>query len=134
MTTEKETRKIGNLSRAVGSLESALAQGISSPVEIAGAVKMFELAYEQAWKALKATLSEQGHTTQGARDVFRTAWSLNILTAGTEQAWVAMIEDRNLTVHTYDEAFARSMVDRIRASHAPLLGALARSLMVRPPS
>jgi nucleotidyltransferase substrate binding protein (TIGR01987 family) len=30
-----------------------------------------------------------------------------------ENTWLSMIQDRNLTVHTYDEAFAQEMAERI---------------------
>lgn len=122
-----ETR-LENLERAVANLATTLACGVSTIVEIAATVKMFELAYELAWKSLKASLDREGQPTQGPRDVIRTAWRLNVLTIGTEQDWLDIIKDRNETVHTYDEAFARAMVDRIRARHAPLLVELSRAL------
>jgi nucleotidyltransferase substrate binding protein (TIGR01987 family) len=56
----------------------------------------------------------QGAEAQGPKDVFRKAWQLGLLKHGTEASWLKMIEDRNLTVHTYDETFAREMVERIR--------------------
>jgi nucleotidyltransferase substrate binding protein (TIGR01987 family) len=85
-----------------------------------------ERSDELAWTTLKTQLKEQGIESQEPRDVFKAAWKIGILSVGEESAWVKMIEDRNLTAHAYDEAFARAMVERIRKTHEPALQALRR--------
>ena len=45
-----------------------------------------------------------------------------------ESGWVEMIDDRNLTVHTYNEEFARELAGRIRDRYLPLLRELAERL------
>jgi nucleotidyltransferase substrate binding protein (TIGR01987 family) len=106
--------KAENLGRAVLSLEKALAAPVTEERDLAGIVKSFEFCYELSGTSLKECLANQGTEVQGPKDVFRKAWQLGLLKHGTEASWLKMIEDRNLTVHTYDEFFAREMVERIR--------------------
>ena len=40
--------------------------------------------------------------------------------------WLAMIDDRNLTAHAYDEALANRIYGHITRDYAPLLGSMAR--------
>jgi nucleotidyltransferase substrate binding protein (TIGR01987 family) len=92
------------------------------PRDVSGAVKDFEIAYELAWKALKRTLEAEGHAPSSARDSFEQAYQLGWLPEG--DVWLAMIGDRNLTVHTYNEAFAQALVQRIRDAYLPALESL----------
>ena len=90
-------------------------------------MKAYECAYELAWTTLKMHLASQGHVTQGAKDVFRTAWQLGVLTA-EENVWLAMIADRNLTVHVYDMAFSKALVERVRTSYLDAFRSLTQWL------
>lgn len=44
-----------------------------------------------------------------------------------ENGWLAMLEDRNRTTHTYDEELAKSMAGRL-AAYVPLLESLLLKL------
>jgi nucleotidyltransferase substrate binding protein (TIGR01987 family) len=50
-----------------------------------------------------------------------------------EQAWLALLKDRNLTSHTYQEPLALEIYRRIPAHHAAMRGAFDR-LREQPPS
>jgi nucleotidyltransferase substrate binding protein (TIGR01987 family) len=85
----------------------------------------FMLAYETAWKALKAALAEQGVEAAYPKEAFRQAFRAGWLAA--EEPWLAMIADRNLIAHTYNERTAeqvRAHVDTavaaLREAHAAL--------------
>lgn len=73
-------------------------------------------------KQLRTLLQIKGNPVDGARDVFKKSYQLGIL--DEEKLWLDVIEDRNATVHTYDENKAREMVARIRARYAPAFVAL----------
>lgn len=45
-----------------------------------------------------------------------------------ERCWLEMIDDRNRTVHTYDQAFAAQLAARIRERYVPLFRALGERL------
>jgi len=44
------------------------------------------------------------------------------------EAWIDMLEDRNLTAHTYDEAQARKIYHRIKIKHYKILKELKDTL------
>jgi nucleotidyltransferase substrate binding protein (TIGR01987 family) len=117
----KSTRYL-NFNRAMNSLEESASAPILVKRDLSGVIKDFELAYELAWKALKLFLAEKGHETQSARSVFAMAYQLGYLLE--EKVWLDMIQDRNLTVHTYDETFAKEMVDRIKLQYISELSLL----------
>ena len=84
---------------------------------MSGIVKDFEIVYELGWKALKTFLEGQGHETTSARDAFSRAYELGFL--ANQAVWLEIIADRNLTVHTYDEPFARELCERIKTRYLP---------------
>lgn len=55
------------------------------------------------------------------RDCLRTAFRLGLVE--DDPAWMAMVEDRNRTTHTYDEASARAICVAL-PGHARLLATL----------
>ena len=54
----------------------------------------------------------------------RTAFKNGLIENG--EAWMKMIEDRNRTSHTYDEAVAQSVAENILNLYFPAFDALAR--------
>ena len=56
---------------------------------------------------------------QGSRNIFRTAFSMNLLEDG--DMWMQMIISCNRTVHTYDEGLARDISRTIVDNYLPLL-------------
>jgi len=81
-------------------------------------VKAFEYTYELAWNTLKDFLEYQGIAEiVGSRDAFRKAFSEKMITDG--HIWMAMIESRNKTTHTYNEATAREIAEDIRSEFYP---------------
>lgn len=65
------------------------------------AVKRFEFTYEMRWKCLKRYLDFMGITATTPRQVFKEAYSQQLITE--EQLWLDMIESRNLSSHIYNE-------------------------------
>ena len=116
---QKTKDTVKNLTLAVSRLEEGLRDQNLSYLEKAGVIKSFEFVYELTWTALKLILGEEGHATTSARAVFELAFKLGWI--DDEQTWLAMIKDRNLTVHTYDEAFANKTEQKIRTIYFPLL-------------
>jgi hypothetical protein len=67
----------------------------------------------------------------GSRDAVREAVVRELLPAGTEDAWMAMIRSRNLTSHTYNPALAHEIAELIERSYAPALEGLQQELIAR---
>lgn len=75
-----------------------------SPLEKTGTIQRFEFCYELAWKTMRRILIKQGIETNNPRDTFRFAAANKLI--DDPEFWFEAIRKRNLTVHTYDEAYA----------------------------
>ena len=63
-------------------------------------------------KTLKDFLVSRGNNQIfGSKDATREAFSLGLIENG--ETWMSMINSRNQTSHTYDEAIAQQMVNHI---------------------
>lgn len=77
----------------------------------AGLIKLFELAYEQAWKILRKILKEHYSIEEviGSKDTFREAAKVGLI--NDCEKWLEFVKDRNQTVHTYNPAVANHIID-----------------------
>ncbi len=85
-----------------------------SPVERDAATQRFEHTFEAFWKALQVYLREvEGLEGASPKGVIRLAREVGLL--GEEEARLAlgMVDDRNLTVHTYNESLAQAIFRRL---------------------
>lgn len=88
------------------------------------AIKRFEIAFDLAWKALKAYLEDQGVSCASPRACFREAFRQQLI--GDEAIWIEMIERRNETVHTYNLATAEKIFDILPTVLTSLQGLSSR--------
>lgn len=98
-----------------------------SDLEKQGLVQAFEFTHELAWNTMKDFYEDQGTIgLQGSRDVVRTAFRRGLIAEG--DIWMSMIESRNLTSHTYDEATVQAIVDVVCSRYANQFEELAQKL------
>ena len=97
-------QRFNHFKKAYSQLEEALeliAKRELSNIEKQGAIQAFEFTYELAWNVLRDYLIWQGaETISGSRDAIREAFKRELISDG--HAWLAMLQDRNRTVHTYN--------------------------------
>jgi nucleotidyltransferase substrate binding protein (TIGR01987 family) len=117
--------KLRNLLRLLGlalsRLDFALAQPVNEFVRDS-AIQRFEFTFELCWKSLKAYAQESGLEAFSPRDSLRVAFQLGVIQENAE--WFRMLEDRNLTSHTYNEATAETIY-----SHLPTYARLIRQAL-----
>lgn len=89
-------------------------------------IQRFEFTFELAWKALKAQLQQEGIEAASPRGVIREATTLGGL--HEPDHWTQLLQIRNLTSHTYDEALAEQVYDFICQQGVVLFEALAQHL------
>jgi nucleotidyltransferase substrate binding protein (TIGR01987 family) len=118
-----EPSRVSLLRQALARLEEALAQPEDAIVRDAS-IKRFEFTFEMAWRAIQAHTRRQGLDCQSPRDCVRTAFRLGLV--DRDSRWLAMVEDRNRTVHLYDEESARTVFRELGA-----YGMLFRELLAR---
>ena len=77
-----------------------------------GLIKAFEFTFEPSWNTLRDLLRSQGNANLlGSRDTLREAFQLGLISDG--ETWMLMIQDRNLTIHTYNRATAEAIAANI---------------------
>ena len=77
-------------------------------------IQRFEYSTEAFWKYLKAYLSiEHNLPANSPREVIRTGLKVNLYDEATSNELLQMLDDRNLTSHTYVEKLAESIARRI---------------------
>jgi nucleotidyltransferase substrate binding protein (TIGR01987 family) len=109
--------------RAVERLEEALARPEDAIVRDA-CIQRFEFTFEMAWKALQGHALAEGVECNSPRDCFRAGFRLGVI--GRDAQWMAMVEDRNRTSHTYDEESAKTIYRALPGYAQMLKGLLQR--------
>ena len=88
------------------------------------AIQRFEFSFELSWKAVQKALRGEGLDAASPKSCFREAFRLGWIRE--EEPWLAMLEDRNLTSHTYDAKLAESVYRRLPAHLVALRDLAAR--------
>jgi nucleotidyltransferase substrate binding protein (TIGR01987 family) len=89
-----------------------------SKLEEQGLIQAFEYTHELAWNTLKDFLEERGaHNLYGSKDTTREAFKRGLIDNG--EAWMDMINSRNLTSHTYNESTAAQIASAILEVYFP---------------
>ncbi len=115
------------LLRALDRLETALARP-EDDITLDACIQRFEFSFELAWKAIQRQARAEGLDCASPRECLRVAFSLGLVEDDAQ--WMSMVEDRNRTSHTYDEATALA-VYRALPGYARLLRELGRRLAER---
>ena len=83
-----------------------------------GLIQRFEYTHELAWKVMKDYAEYQGYTdVRGSRDAIRKALEMGLV---DDRRWMETIENRNLTVHNYDNEIASEIYAHIMQVYYPL--------------
>jgi nucleotidyltransferase substrate binding protein (TIGR01987 family) len=123
-------QRFSNYNKALSQLEAFVEPPALNEREQQGLIKAFEYTFELAWNTLRDLLRSQGNATLlGSRDTLREAYRLGLIEAG--ETWMLMIQDRNLTSHTYNRATADAIGAQILQSYLPCFLALRLTLEKR---
>ena len=112
-------QRFSNFGRAFELLESALKQSALTKLEKEGVIQRFEYTFELAWKTMRDYLRHQGIESDLPREVLKQAFANGLIKDG--QAWIEMLEARNLMARTYDEAAFEAAFRRIQSEFFPAL-------------
>ena len=111
-------QRFSNYQKALAQLERFIEPPALNEREQQGLIKAFEYSFELAWNTLRDLLRSQGNATLlGSRDTLREAFRLGLIEQG--ETWMLMIQDRNLTSHTYNRATADAIADHITDRYLP---------------
>ena len=105
-------QKFENFCRALQNLEQIrLYEEPYGTVELTGMVALYEICFEQAWKAIKETLDLAGYAegkTGSPKLILKTAYSAGMI--DDEALWLSALAARNNAAHAYNESIALSIV------------------------
>ena len=109
--------------KALAALKIALdAPMQESKINVDATIRRFKLSIELFWKLLKRILATKGVEAQYPKDVLRQAYAGKLI--NNEEQWLAMLTDRNLTSHAYNEDLAMEIYTRIKKYYPTLKAAL----------
>jgi nucleotidyltransferase substrate binding protein (TIGR01987 family) len=120
----KEPDRLAALRAALGRLTDALSQPKSEWTRDA-AIQRFEFTFELAWKAAMHFAVQQGLECVSPRQALQAAHRLGWIR--DEEIWLDMLEDRNRTSHTYNEATAEEIFSRLN-DYAQAIAGLVEAL------
>lgn len=105
-------QRLNNFEKALGQLKKFTDKADLNELEQQGLIQAFEFTHELAWNVMKDYFEYQGDTTiTGSRDATRTAFQMGLIQNG--EGWMEMIKSRNQSTHTYNEATALEIVQKI---------------------
>lgn len=80
-------------------------------VELTGLVGLYEICFEQSWKAMKELLEYSGFSsaqTGSPRQILKTAYQAGMIK--DEEIWLDALKTRNNVAHAYNRQIAFSIV------------------------
>ena len=86
-----------------------------SNVETAGIVGLYGICFEQAWKAMKEMLENNGYVegvTGSPKTILKTAFSAGMIT--DEALWLDTLVSRNNVAHAYNQDIAMDIINRTK--------------------
>ena len=111
-------RLLDSLNASLERLGEALLIPEEQPLAVDGTIHRFEFTFELFWKVLRRLLADQGIAANSPKSAPQHAYRLGWLE--NEATWLKMLDDRNLTTHTYREALAREVYSRIPTHHTAM--------------
>lgn len=119
-------QRYANYKKALRELQEAVElseQRELSKLEKQGVIQAFEFTHELAWNVLKDYLQDQGdQDIKGSKDATRAAFKVQLIADGEQ--WMAMIQSRNASTHTYNRQTAEELAEAIVTRYFPLFVAL----------
>lgn len=116
-------RKYENFCKTLDNLQ--LVQDVKEPYDVltlTGSAALFEICFEQAWKAMKDILREHGYgesQTASPKLILKLAYSAGMIQ--DERGWLAMLASKNDVTHSYNEEVALALVNRVKEDYIDLL-------------
>jgi nucleotidyltransferase substrate binding protein (TIGR01987 family) len=122
---ERLNERIQQARRALATLQELAGIVAPSAIERDAAIQRFEYTFEATWKTAKRYLNiVEGLDAASPKAVIRASLEIGLFDAPTARKAMEMVDDRNLTSHTYNEELAQEMAQEIMSripNHANVL-------------
>ncbi|MGE3974757.1 MAG: HI0074 family nucleotidyltransferase substrate-binding subunit [Bdellovibrionales bacterium] len=117
-----------NFQKTLLQLKSYLASPITEDRDRAGIIQAFEFTFEQSWKAIQKTAGRMGSQVGNPKQAYTIAIQSGWIDRKEEDRWIRLLEDRNLTSHTYKEDLAKEVLQRIQNQYVQMFESLLKRL------
>ncbi len=112
---------------SVDRLSESLKENINiNPFILDAVIQRFEFTFEIAWKLIREILLFRGKEVSSPRMAIKEGFKEKFFEDG--DGWIKMLEDRNLTSHTYKQDLANEIYERIKNNHYVLLKKLKEQM------
>lgn len=98
-------------------------------VIMTGMVSLFEICFEQAWKAMKEILEKHGYAegqTGSPKFIIKTAYKAGMIQ--DEAAWLEALVSRNNVTHAYNKKIALDIIQKSKEIYLPMFMDLQKEL------
>ncbi len=130
MNVEQIKLQLATFDKVLAKLDKALKKDMAADdVYLDGVIQRFEFCFELAWKMMKAYLAYDGIEANSPRASIREGFAAGLIP--NAEAWLDMLEKRNLSSHTYDEKTALDLYEHIKIDYAQMLTALREDMHAR---
>lgn len=120
--------KLEDFKKALKTLNEIIAENENDIIRDA-TIQRFEYTFELAWKTLKQFLKEShGVMANSPKAVFREAFKVGLFEKNMTQVFLEMTDDRNETVHLYDEKRINTIYANIKNKYHQTLQDLLERL------
>ncbi|BCJ86952.1 HI0074 family nucleotidyltransferase substrate-binding subunit [Effusibacillus dendaii] len=100
--------------RALETLNEVLSLPSPSRIERDASIQRFEYTFEAVWKTGKQYLFDyEGLDIGSPKGVIRASFSVGLFNEEETAMGLELVDDRNLSVHTYNEALAEMIFGRL---------------------
>lgn len=111
---DKANERISVANRALAAFNEVMQIKHPSSIERDAAIQRFEFTFEACWKAAKVVLYVyEGLDIGSPKGIVRACRDIGVLTDEQTVTALKMVDDRNLTSHTYNESLAVQICSRL---------------------
>lgn len=110
--------------KSLARLEEVLKEGKTMTTRDA-AIQRFEFTVELAWKSIQHFLRGEKVVCRSPKECLQESFKFGLV--ADNPLWIKMIDDRNLTAHTYNEEVAEEVYGRF-SGYVTLLVSLKEAL------
>jgi len=109
-------KKYENFCKALENLQDVfLYEPPYNSLVVVGSIKLYEICFELAWKAMQEILTNQGFEdcrSGSPKQVVKVAYKAGLVT--DEEVWLSALSAKNNVSHAYNEAVALDIIDKTK--------------------
>ena len=128
---ERLGKRLDIASKALATLDEVSSLGLPPKAERDISIMRFVYTFEALWRALQRYLLVVGGIeVRVPKECMRAARNAELISDGRTETALSMVDDRNLTVHTYNEDLANQIFDRL-PDYISVMRSLLRAMVER---